>query len=114
MLETIEQSTLVYEKFDTLPTILIISNKSSSRLKSDGKFSAIDNSFLIQCESKFWANECFLFIRDDLVNVNMVNTPTSVLFTLCQSLADPNKSFTLSHDLDIHTICLACETTTDK
>ncbi|CEJ01720.1 hypothetical protein RMCBS344292_15741 [Rhizopus microsporus] len=113
ILKTIEQSTLVYEKFGILPTILITSNKSSSRLKNEGEFSAIDYSFLMQCESKLWANECFLFFRDDLVNANMANTPTPALFTLCQFLSDPNKSFTLSHDLDTHTICLACETTTD-
>ncbi|KAG0798332.1 hypothetical protein G6F16_010089 [Rhizopus arrhizus] len=48
MLKTIEQCTLVYEKLRILPTVLVISIKSSSRLKNDGEFNAVDNSFLIQ------------------------------------------------------------------
>ena len=113
MLETIENSSSVYENFGVLPIVLIISNKSSSSLKNNGEFNVIDDSFLMQCESKFWANKCFLFFRDDLVNVTMVNTPTPALFTLCQFLSNPNKLFTLSHNLDTQAICLACEATTD-
>lgn len=114
MLKTIEQCTLVYEKLRILPTVLVISIKSSSRLKNDGEFNAVDNSFLIQCKSKFWANECFLVFSDDLFSVNIVNRSTPALFTLCQFISNPNKLFTLSHNLDIQTTCLACEATSNK
>ena len=112
MLETIEHSSSVYKNFKALPVVLIISNKSSSSLKNNGEFSVIENSFLMQCESKFWANKCFLFFRGGLVNVSMVNTSNPALFTVCQFLSDSNKLLTLSHDSDTHTICLTCEATT--
>jgi hypothetical protein len=108
ILEIIEHSSSVYKNLRVLPIVLIISNKSSSSLKNNGEFSVIENSFLMQCESKFWANKCFLFFPDDLVN-----TPTPALFTLCQFLSNPNKLLTLSHKLDTRTICLACEATTN-
>ncbi|KAI9366648.1 hypothetical protein BD770DRAFT_405911 [Pilaira anomala] len=103
-LSRIEHSSSVYENLRVLPIVLIISNKSSSSIKNNGEFSVIDNSFLMQCESKFWANKCFLFFRDDLVNVSMINTPTPALFTLYQFLSNPNKLLTLSHNLDTRTI----------
>jgi hypothetical protein len=65
ILETIERSTLVYESFRILPTVLVISIKSSSRLKIDGEFGVADDSFLMQCESKLWANKCYLFFPED-------------------------------------------------
>ncbi|KAG1139154.1 hypothetical protein G6F37_010170 [Rhizopus arrhizus] len=114
MLKTIEQCAFVYEKHRILPTVLVISIKSSSRLKNDGGFSAVDNSFLMQYKSKFWANECFLFFPDDLFNVNIVNRPTPALFTLSQFISNPNKSFTLSHNLNTQTTFLACEATSNK
>lgn len=114
ILETIERSTLVYENFRILPTVLVISIKSSSRLKDDGEFSVADDSFLMQCESKFWANKCYLFFPDDLVNMNTTNTFTPAFFALCHFISNPNKLFTLSHTSNTQTISLTCEAKTHK
>ncbi|ORE00689.1 hypothetical protein BCV72DRAFT_218665, partial [Rhizopus microsporus var. microsporus] len=114
ILETIERSTLVYENFRILPTVLVISIKSSSRLKNDGEFSVADVSFLMQCESKFWANKCYLFFPDDLANMNTTNTFTPALFALCHFISNPNKSLTLSHTSNTQTISLTCEAKTHK
>ncbi|KAI8087515.1 hypothetical protein BDF21DRAFT_486065 [Thamnidium elegans] len=65
ILEIIERSTLVCENFRILPTVLVISIKSSSKLKNDGEFNVIDHPFLTQCESKFWASKYYLFFADN-------------------------------------------------
>lgn len=70
MLNTIGHCTLVYEKLKLLPTVLIISIKDSSNLKSEEGFSVDGDSYLMQCESKFWAHKCFLFLPDDSVNLD--------------------------------------------
>ncbi|KAI9262864.1 hypothetical protein EDC94DRAFT_671124 [Helicostylum pulchrum] len=70
MLNTIGHCTLVYEKLKLLPTVLIISVKDSSNLKSEEEFSVDGDSYLMQCESKFWAYKCFLFLPDDSVNLD--------------------------------------------
>ncbi|KAI9243788.1 hypothetical protein EDC94DRAFT_699958 [Helicostylum pulchrum] len=114
ILEIIERSTLVCENFRILPIVLVISIKSSSKLKNDGEFNVIDHPFLMQCESKFWASKCYLFFADDLVNMNTTNTFTSALFTLCHFISNPNKSFTLSHPSNAQTISLTCEAKTHK
>jgi hypothetical protein len=114
MLETIEHCTLVYEKLRLLPTVLIISIKNSPNLMDNEEFSVDGDSFLMQCESKFWAHKCFLFFPDDSINLNRVNTSTSALFTLCQFISNPNKSISLSLDLDTQSTCLSCEATANK
>lgn len=109
MLEIVERSALVCENFRILPTVLVISIKSSSDLKNAGEFEVIDHPFLMQCESKFWASKCYLFFTDNLVNMNTTNTFANALFSLCHFISNPNKSFTLSHPLNTQTISLTCE-----
>ncbi|CEP13989.1 hypothetical protein [Parasitella parasitica] len=84
ILEIVERSALVCENFRILPTVLVISIKSSSKLKNDGEFDVIDHPFLMQCQSsKFWASKCcYLFFADNLVNMNTTNTFATALFTL--------------------------------
>ncbi|KAI9270847.1 hypothetical protein BY458DRAFT_509937 [Sporodiniella umbellata] len=53
MLEAIEHPSPIYENSRALSIVLTISKH--------GEFSAIDNSFLIQCKSKFWAINAFCF-----------------------------------------------------
>lgn len=106
ILETIERSTLVYKNFRILPTVLVISIKSSSKLKNNGEFSVADDSFLTQCKFKFWANKCYLFFPDDLVNMSTTSKFTPALFTLCHFILNRNKLFTLSHTSNTQTISL--------
>lgn len=55
MLETIDCCAMVYAGFELLPTVLIISINGSSTLEDNNEFSVVDNSFLVQCKSDFWA-----------------------------------------------------------
>ncbi|CEP10967.1 hypothetical protein [Parasitella parasitica] len=114
MLEIVERSALVCENFRILPTVLVISIKSSSKLKNDGEFDVIDHTFLMQCESKFWASKCYLFFADNLVNMNTTNTFATALFRLCHFISNPNKSFTLLHPSNTQTISLTCEVKAHK
>lgn len=59
ILEIMEHSPLVWEKFSILPTVLIIFIKISSELKGNGGFDTSDFPFLLQCDSKFWASKCY-------------------------------------------------------
>lgn len=74
MLETIEHCSMVYENFRLLPTVLIISIKGCFSLEDDEEFSAVDDSFSVQCKSSFWVHKYFLFFPDS-VSIDTVNTP---------------------------------------
>ncbi|KAI8983920.1 hypothetical protein BDF20DRAFT_857022 [Mycotypha africana] len=113
MLNIIEYCKLVYEKVKLLPTVLIISIKDSSDLMGE-EFSVDGDSFLMQCESKFWAHKCFLFLPDDPVNLDRVDTHTTAFLTLCHFISSRNKFFSLTLNLDTQSICLACEAITNK
>ncbi|KAG2234580.1 hypothetical protein INT48_000483 [Thamnidium elegans] len=70
MLEVIRYSTLVYRKYKLLPTVLIIFSKYYSSLDDCEVNINIDSPFT-RIESKFWAQDCLLFLPDS------VNTPVN-------------------------------------
>ncbi|KAI8094282.1 hypothetical protein BDF21DRAFT_394738 [Thamnidium elegans] len=82
MLEVIRYSTLVYRKYKLLPTVLIIFSKYYSSLDDCEVNINIDSPFT-RIESKFWAQDCLLFLPDS-VNTPVNSKPTrSFLFAQC-------------------------------
>ncbi|CAO0793163.1 unnamed protein product [Mucor circinelloides] len=113
MLDTIEYCTMVYGKFRLLPTVLIISINGSSSLMDDNEFSVVDDLFLVQCKSNFWARKCFLFFPGS-VNKSVNNTPRPSLTSLCQFICNPSKTLIFHHNLETETISLTCEVVANR
>jgi hypothetical protein len=61
MLGIIDCCAMVYAEFRLLPKVLIISINGTSSLKDNNEFNVVDNSFLVQCKSDFWAHRFFVF-----------------------------------------------------
>jgi hypothetical protein len=96
-------STLVYEKFKILPTVLIIPSKPINKEELD----ISEDSFLIPLKSTFWAYKCFLFSPSGISSADGRSIPTT-LVALCQFISNPSKTFSL-YEAQSHSICFVCE-----
>lgn len=92
----------VYEKFNILPTVLIIPTKS---INSE-ELGINEGSFLIPLKSTFWAYRCFLFSPSGIKSADDRIIPT--LVTLCRFISNPNKITSL-FETESHNICLTCK-----
>ncbi|KAG1130933.1 hypothetical protein G6F42_003719 [Rhizopus arrhizus] len=113
MLETIIYCAMVYAEFRLLPTVLIISIDSSSSLEDNIEINPVENSYLVQCKSDFWAHRWFLFFPHS-VYINASSTPIHSLTTLCQFLSDSNKTLHFARNVEAHTIHMTCEAATNR
>ncbi|KAG2235168.1 hypothetical protein INT48_003512, partial [Thamnidium elegans] len=95
MLKIIRYCTFVYEKYNLLPTVLIISSSSrlDTRVDSDIDMN-VDSSFKL-IKSDCWARECLLFLPDS-ISTTLNNKSTNTLIALCQYISNPNKILSFS------------------
>ncbi|KAI9252439.1 hypothetical protein BY458DRAFT_443749 [Sporodiniella umbellata] len=69
----------------------------------DNELNVVEDLFLVQCKSNFWAWKFFFF------NKSVTNMPRPPLTPLCQFICNPNKTLAFNHSLETETISLTCE-----
>ncbi|KAI9478752.1 MAG: hypothetical protein EXX96DRAFT_258784 [Benjaminiella poitrasii] len=112
LLVVIRYSTLVYEKYKLLPTVLIISSKGHPSLDDCEVNIDIDSPFK-RIESKFWAQDCSLFLPGT-VSTTVNSKSTCVLSTLCESISHQNKRLYFLHNAERQSFLLTCEVAMKK
>lgn len=85
MLKIVQYCTFIYEKFNSLPTVLIVANKECLGSNENEL-----NSHLVKIKSEFWAEKCLVFLSD--LNITPLNNhPIDAFHALCQFLSHPDK-----------------------
>ncbi|KAI8968426.1 hypothetical protein BDF20DRAFT_828053 [Mycotypha africana] len=108
ILKIMQYCTLVYERFNYLPIVLIIAHKDCLGSNVDET-----NSHLVKIKSDFWAEKCLMFLSDlDVTPIN--DQPLNAFFALCQFLSHPDKMFSFSSNVENQTISLLSETIIKK
>jgi hypothetical protein len=108
MLKIIQYCTFVYEKFNSLPIVLIIANKECLGSNENEL-----NSHLVKVKSDFWAEKCLMFLSG-LDITPLKNQPINAFHALCQFLSHPDKMFSFSSNVENQTINLVVENSIKK
>jgi hypothetical protein len=99
--------TFIYEKFNSLPIVLIVANKECLGSNENEL-----NSHLVKIKSEFWAEKCLVFLSD--LNITPPNNhPINAFHALCQFLSHPDEMVS-SFNVGNQTINLVVENSIKK
>ncbi|KAI9251253.1 hypothetical protein EDC94DRAFT_697657 [Helicostylum pulchrum] len=108
ILKIVQHCTLIYEKSELVPAVLVIANKACpSLIESQAVYTDL-NMPLTRIKSGFWAQECLLFLSDSNITPPFGRF-TNAFIALCQFLSQPNKILNFSSDFENETIILLCK-----